>query len=70
MTYEIHLLEETTKQMIHYFNSVFVPISGDIIPLPPAENGMCFVIKYRMLPDSDSNRMLCFGTKQAVSNVF
>ena len=70
MTYEIHLLEETTKQMIHHFDSVFVPMVGDIIPLPPVENGLCFVVKCRMLPDSDSNRMICFGVKQTVYNAF
>jgi hypothetical protein len=70
MIYEIHLLEETTKQMIHHFNSLFVPMAGDIIPLSLAENGVCFVVKCRMLPDSDSNRMVCFGTKQAFGNVF
>jgi hypothetical protein len=70
MIYEIHLLEENTKQMIHHFDSVFVPMAGDIYPLPPSENGVCFVVKCRMLPDSDSNRMVCFGTNQAVGNVF
>lgn len=66
MSYEIHLLEETTKQMIHHFDSLFVPMAGDIIPLTPAENGECFVVKCRMLPGSDSNRMVCFGTKRCL----
>jgi hypothetical protein len=69
MTYKIHLIEEKTKQIIHHFDSVFVPMAGDIYLLSPAENGVCFAVKCRILPDSDSNRMVCLGTKQAVSDV-
>jgi len=62
MNYEIHLLDEKTKKMLHHYESLFIPIPGDIIPLPPVEDGACFIVKVRLLPDSDSNRMVCFGT--------
>lgn len=64
MAYEIQLIDKTSEELIHSFNSVFEPMVGDVILLNPIENGICFVVKRRILTDSYTNRMACIGTKQ------
>lgn len=64
MTYEIQLIDKISKELIHSFNSVFEPMVDDIIVLSPIENEIYFVVKYRMLLDSHTNRIACIGTKQ------
>ena len=65
MTYEIQLIEKISGKLVHSFNSVFIPLVGDIILLTP-ENEICFIVKGRIFTDLNNNRVSCFGSKKSI----